>query len=110
MSPKRVSLRAAQTPRLTPRQWILEHCGEEGLRVFTALPQSVREGKTDGDLANELGMKINIVRRELYRLQDHHLARVFEHRGDDPYATITYTYSANPIETLQLAKPDVESE
>jgi len=53
------------------KRFFEEILGEEGIRVVNAL---VGREATDEELAEELGIKLNIVRKTLYKLYDYRLA------------------------------------
>lgn len=53
------------------RQFLLEEIGEEGLDVVKCI---IGRERTDEELAEETGHKLNIVRKSLYKLYDYRLA------------------------------------
>ena len=54
------------------KQVVIEFAGEEAFEVVSRLKED--EETTDEEIANETGMRLNAVRKILYKLYDLHLA------------------------------------
>lgn len=64
----------------TVRQFFEEILGEEGLKIINTL---IGREATDEEIAEELGLKINIVRKILYKLYDYRLASYVRTKDKD---------------------------
>ncbi|MFQ5801003.1 MAG: transcription factor E [Candidatus Hydrothermarchaeales archaeon] len=64
----------------TVRQFFEEILGEEGLMIINSL---IGREATDEEIAEELGLKINIVRKILYKLYDYRLASYVRTKDKD---------------------------
>ncbi|RMF91759.1 MAG: transcription factor E [Methanobacteriota archaeon] len=62
------------------RQFFEEVLGEEGLKVINAL---IGREATDEEIAEELGLKLNLVRKILYKLYDYRLASYVRTKDKD---------------------------
>ncbi|MFQ6050617.1 MAG: transcription factor [Candidatus Hydrothermarchaeota archaeon] len=86
------------------KKFLYEIVGDEGMKVISMLNE---RSATDAEIAEKTGLRVNAVRKVLYKLYDHHLATYVRTR-DKESGWYTYTWTLNLDRSMDIIETKKE--